>query len=89
MGVVAARFGDILGRGEPDLLLKARGFCKKDSGNRRYGKAPFFRGGIEMAQRKDFSVTSTHGGLYEGPEVIAHLPSAADRTEGTLVDGLH
>ena len=64
VGVITTHIDDILGRGKPGLLQKARDFQKK-----RLGKL-----GAQEKSGEGFLCDAVPGGLYQGTEAISNIP---------------
>ena len=59
VGEIATHIADMLGRGEPGLLLKARDFSGKCPGELEAQEGSSVHVGMELAQEKDFSAKLT------------------------------
>ena len=75
MGATATHFDDILERGEPDLLSKARGSLETRFGKLKVQEGPVVRVGVGMAQEKDFSVTLAQEDFTKNLEVLPTSPA--------------
>ena len=67
IGAIATRIDGILGRGVPDLFLKARRLPENESGNWGSGESPVHVD-MELAQEKDSPCDVDPGELYGEPE---------------------
>ena len=77
VGAVTTHIDDISGCGEPDLLLKVRCILEKRFDKLVVQGKFFVRVGMELGQQQDFSITLTHGGLYEQPESPPYVSGTA------------
>ena len=74
-GVITTHIDDILGRGEPDLLRRARGFPEKHSGKLRAQGGSFVDVGMVLAQEKDFSATLTQEDFTTNLKLLPTSPA--------------
>ena len=74
-GVVATRNDGILGRGEPDLLLKARGISEGRFGELNVQEGPSVHAGMELRQGKDFSATLAQGDFAKNLKLLPAPPA--------------
>ena len=59
MGVFATHVYDMLGCGQPDVLLKIRGFSEQRFGAMKLQENSFVHVGVELNQEANFSATLT------------------------------
>ena len=82
--VIATHIDDTLGRGEPDLELKARGFSEKRFGESEGQEGPFIRVGVELAKEKDFSATLTREDFTRNQKLLPTSPYQCARRKEPL-----
>ena len=80
--VAPAHIDSILGRGEPDLVLRARALTRG-----RRGAWEARRVGAELARRKDFSATLTQADFAKNLKLLPTAPALLAGRMGALVDG--
>ena len=82
--MAATQIDDVLGCGEPDLLLKVRCFRGKRKGKLEVQEKSFAQVGEEVAQEEDFSATLTREGFKKKVEFLPMSPQSRTEREEPL-----
>ena len=83
-GAITAHIADILGCGEPDLLLGARGFLQRGLGQLEANEKIFARVGADLPRETNFSATSTQEDFTESPGPLPTSPEMWARRKEPL-----
>ena len=87
MGVITTHVDDISGRGEPDLLLEARGFSEKRFGELQAQEWSFVRAGMELDKEQDSPVALARKDFTKNLKLLLTFPALrAGRKELLSID---